>query len=153
MKSKNDASPKAGLKTTTTPSQDSPVRSALQIAPLRATAQTKASDPTAITPKQDKPIKVAPAAAKAKTSPLTIVHAKIDVGFGNALYIRGSGDGLSWDEGTLLECVDSTTWVWSTKKAGTNIEFKLLLNDEVWALGENQKVAPGHSIEVIPAFN
>ena len=152
MKSKNDASPKAGLKKTTTSSQDSYVLSALQIAPPRIIGTPTAS-PTAKAPRQEKPIKVTPAAAKSKAQPLTAVHAKIDVGFGNALYIRGSGDGLSWDEGTLLECVDSTTWVWSTKKAGTNVEFKLLLNDQVWAVGENQMVAPGQSIDVIPAFN
>jgi hypothetical protein len=60
---------------------------------------------------------------------------------------------LSWDKGTPLECVDATKWVWSTKSAEGTIEFKLLLNDQVWAQGEKMSVAAGESMEATPVFS
>jgi hypothetical protein len=82
----------------------------------------------------------------------TTVEARIDVGFGNALFIRGQGDGLSWDTGTPLECRDGSTWVWSTNLAEGKIVFKLLLNDEVWAQGDDLAVGSGERIETAPVF-
>ena len=97
------------------------------------------------------PVKAAPAKALiAATSPITI-EAKIDVGFGNRLFLRGQGEGLSWDRGTPLECVDSQTWrliVPSKDK----LQFKLLINDSVWAKGEDVVATPGKHVEVVPAF-
>lgn len=129
-----------------------PVPSALQVAPIRVLTAPPAT-PEPKTPKQTKPIKIRSAAGTPKPSPFTTVSAKIDVGYGNTLFIRGQGDGLSWDKGLPLDCVDAATWVWATKKATGPIEFKLLLNDEIWAQGDNQTVAPGGSIETAPAFN
>lgn len=83
-------------------------------------------------------------------APITI-EAKIDVGFGNRLFLRGQGEGLSWDRGTPLECVDSKTWrliVPSKDK----LQFKLLINDSVWAKGEDVVVPPGKRVELAPAF-
>ncbi len=86
------------------------------------------------------------------TPKTTIVEAKIDVGFGNNLFLRGQGAaGLSWDRGTPLNCVDGKTWQWSGK-ADDKLKFKLLLNDTVWAKGEDLVAAPGQKVEVKPAF-
>ncbi len=82
----------------------------------------------------------------------TSVEARINVGFGNALFIRGEGDGLSWDEGKPLQCEASDSWVWSTTEAGGNLVFKLLINDEVWSQGEDWTVAQGQKTEVVPVF-
>ena len=112
-------------------------------APLLAAAAT----PTA-------PVKASPAPAKApgavSASPITI-EAKIDVGFGNNLFVRGHGAGLSWDHGIPLECVDSKTWR-LTVPAKDKLQFKLLINDTVWAKGEDVVAAPGKRVEVVPAF-
>ncbi len=82
----------------------------------------------------------------------TVVEVWIDVGLGNSVYIRGQGDGLSWDKGQPLECVDGKRWVWSTKRASGRVVFKLLLNDEVWCKGGDLTVEPGGKIDVIPSF-
>jgi hypothetical protein len=79
------------------------------------------------------------------------IEAKIDVGFGNALYLRGEGEGLNWNQGIPLTCVDGTTWQWSGK-ASDKVKFKLLLNDQVWAQGEDVVAAPGQKIRISPAF-
>jgi len=57
---------------------------------------------------------------------------KIDVGFGNAIFLRGQGSGLTWEHGVPLSCVDGGTWRWS-QTAASPITFKVLLNDQVWS--------------------
>jgi hypothetical protein len=86
------------------------------------------------------------------TAQMTVVQAKIDVGFGNSLFVRGQGSGLSWDKGLPLSCIDGSAWVWSTKQAKDKVVFKLLLNDQVWAKGEDVVVEAGKEIEVVPVF-
>lgn len=86
------------------------------------------------------------------TEQTTIIQAKTDVGFGNSLFIRGQGDGLSWDKRLPLSCIDGSAWVWSTRKANGKVVFKLLLNDQVWAKGEDVVVEAGRKIEVVPVF-
>lgn len=88
--------------------------------------------------------------APLKTAPITI-EARIDVGFGNQLFLRGQGEGLSWDRGTPLECVDSQTWrlILPSKD---KLQFKLLINDSLWAKGEDVVATPGKRVELIPAF-
>ncbi len=96
------------------------------------------------------------ASAPAPPQPnVTKVQANIDVGFGNTLFIRGQGDGLSWEKGIPLLCVAPSTWVWSTTKAEQQeqqVIFKLLLNDAVWAEGQDWTVAAGSFLEVTPEF-
>ena len=80
-----------------------------------------------------------------------VVEARIDVGLGNQLFIRGSGPGLSWEQGVPLGCVDATTWRWATQ-AAEPVTFKLLLNDQLWCQGADLQATPGSVIEVAPAF-
>jgi hypothetical protein len=89
-----------------------------------------------------------PSSAAAKS---TVIEAKIDVGFGNTLYLRGQGPGLSWDRGVPCECVDGNTWRWTAPRA-EKLTFKLLLNDSVWARGADLVIGPGERVEVVPAF-
>ena len=81
----------------------------------------------------------------------TTIEAKIDVGFGNALYLRGQGPGLSWERGVPCECVNRNTWRW-TAPGAEKLTFKLLLNDSVWARGADLVIGPGEKVEVVPAF-
>ena len=85
------------------------------------------------------------------TKTVTTIEAKIDVGFGNNLFVRGEGAGLSWEHGTPLKCVDPQTWQLALE-AKAPLKFKLLLNDSVWMAGEDLVVTPGKRVEVTPAF-
>ncbi|WOO42547.1 hypothetical protein [Rubellicoccus peritrichatus] len=96
------------------------------------------------------PAKKKASAAKAP-APLTTIVAQTDVGFGNSIYIRGEGGGLSWEAGTLMDWVDGA-WTWSTTAAVDGITFKFILNDESWAEGENSSVAAGSISTSSPAF-
>lgn len=97
-----------------------------------------------------KPAETTTGSARSTAKPVTI-EAKIDVGFGNALYLRGEGLGLSWTKGVPLTCVDGSTWKW-TGDTSEQVKFKLLLNDQVWSQGEDLVAAPGQKLEIAPAF-
>lgn len=92
------------------------------------------------------------AAKKAARKVVTTVIAEIDAGFGNGVYLRGSGGVLSWDKGTLMDNVSPTEWVLRMEDVPSVIEFKVLLNDENWSAGPNVEVAPGGTVVVSPRF-
>jgi len=138
---------------------------------MKKTTTRKNSVSAAATPTAPKPpaaaktvaISTAPAVATASAkaalgrtptvtaaAPITI-EARIDVGFGNQLFVRGQGAGLSWERGLPLENVDCKTWR-LTVPAKDKVQFKLLINDTVWAQGEDVVAAPGKKVEVTPAF-
>jgi len=117
-----------------------PAKKAVKKAPTKKVAAKK----TAVK-------KVAKRAAKA-VKPLTTIVAKIDVGFGNSLSLRGEGAGLSWEKGIVMGCAASDEWVWSSDSVTAPIEFKVLINDEIWADGANGVVEPGDRIVIEPEF-
>lgn len=92
------------------------------------------------------------APAKKKTLKKTTIAARVDVGFGNNLYIRGEGAGLSWDVGILMKNLSPYEWAWETKSTSNPIEYKLLINDELWANGENQFASSGDTSISAPTF-
>ncbi|HYG24741.1 MAG TPA: hypothetical protein VEH04_18375 [Verrucomicrobiae bacterium] len=117
-----------------------------------AKAASRKKDPVVVTPKPSMlKTPCMNSSAPATKKPVTVL-AKADVGFGNALYLRGEGDGLSWNQGVPLTCVDGTTWKWSGE-IKDRVKFKLLLNDCVWAQGEDVVAAAGQKVEVTPAFS
>jgi hypothetical protein len=102
---------------------------------------------------------VAPAAAAApavKPVPaklvVTTVTAQIDIGFGNALFLRGEGAGLSWDQGRLMTCVNDHQWSVVLGESARPIVFKFLVNDLSWSTGEDYSVAAGSSVTLVPTF-
>jgi hypothetical protein len=102
-------------------------------------------------------LKTNPTAPQPSTSPaphsgaVTTIDVKMDVGFGNAIFLRGQGSGLTWDRGIPLVCVDGRTWRW-TQTVTDTIKFKILLNDKVWSEGHDLTIAPGQKLEVAPHF-
>lgn len=66
----------------------------------------------------------------------TRVVVKIDLGFGNQLFIRGQGAELNWDQGLMLKNEAADRWTWETSSCD-DIEFKLLVNDQTWEYGNN----------------
>ena len=88
----------------------------------------------------------------AKKALKTSITARVDVGFGNQLYIRGAGAGLSWEKGLQLENVSAYEWTFATTKANSDVTFKFLINDELWAEGDNVTVAEGATSISSPVF-
>ena len=90
-------------------------------------------------------------ASAAKQSP-TVITALIDIGFGNTLYLRGEGPGLSWDSGVALDCVNDTQWRIALPGTGKPVAYKFLINDLTWSTGEDYVTPSGAKVSVIPAF-
>lgn len=139
---------------------------ALKTADKKATsgAAKISASPSAPTPAPSAPIaaastptpapsapKTAAATPKTPSEALTTIEVKLDVGFGNSLFLRGQGSGLTWDRGVLLDCVDGIVWRWS-QKVSDPVTFKVLLNDQVWSAGSDLVVAPGQKVEISPCF-
>ncbi len=97
--------------------------------------------------------KATPTVKKIATTPVaTIITAKIDIGFGNTLYLRGEGPGLSWDRGVIMDCIADNQWQAVIAESARPVSFKFLVNDLTWNTGEDYSVAAGTSIVLEPTF-
>jgi hypothetical protein len=108
---------------------------------------------SSIAPKIKKP-SAAPAptvVVKPKASKVTITAA-IDIGFGNTLFIRGSGAGLSWEKGKALGWTAGGSWTLVLPAVDTPFAFKFLVNDDTWSADPNYEAAPGDAVTVTPVF-
>jgi hypothetical protein len=90
--------------------------------------------------------------ASAPQPVVTVITAHIDIGFGNALYLRGEGAGLSWDTGQRLVCVDGTSWTIALPETAKPVVYKFLINDSSWSTGPDYVATPGARISVTPSF-
>ena len=89
---------------------------------------------------------------KAIISKNASVIAKIDVGFGNELFIRGESGGLSWEKGLPMNCKANDEWHWESSSIKKPTSFKLLINDSEWSVGENETVTPSATCNTTPSF-
>lgn len=149
----------------TTPPMKKNTKSAKTPAPVKKTA-APFPPPAAVTkekppsPARKTAAPFAPAAkisapvvkAVAPKSVVTVISAKIDIGFGNSLYLRGEGAGLSWDRGLLLDCVGDDHWTIKLGESARPIVFKFLVNDLSWSAGEDYVVTPGSKAAFEPSF-
>jgi hypothetical protein len=94
----------------------------------------------------------APAKKKMSEPPATFISAQINIGFGNHLYVRGEGPGLSWDHGIAMDCTGADLWTTSIKNAATPVIFKVLVNDLTWSAGDDFVAQPGQSLTITPTF-
>lgn len=102
--------------------------------------------------KKAAPVKKTAAVKTPRPKPTTRIIARVDVRFGNSLFIRGEGGGLSWTEGSPMENISTDEWKWETEEADSGIVFKFLVNDEIWSNGDDQTVAAGSTSISTPGF-
>lgn len=99
--------------------------------------------------------KAAPLAELLKPAPvnkITKLQIHYNCGFGNFLTIRGQGAGLTWDSGTTLKNIRDDLWSFEPVLPFTQIEFKILLNDQVYETGENNLLKTGQNLDHTPRF-
>ncbi len=86
-------------------------------------------------------------------SVVTVITATVDIGFGNALYIRGEGAGLSWDSGALMECSSKgDSWSITLPETSKPIIYKFLINDLTWSAGADCLAESGKKTAIKPTF-
>jgi hypothetical protein len=83
---------------------------------------------------------------------VTTIVAKVDVGFGNMLFLRGTGPDLSWDKGVEMTNTGSDEWTWSTSKASTDFLAKVLINDVIWSGDPDTTVKAGEKTVIMATF-
>ncbi len=115
-------------------------------------AVKKAAPATKAVAKKAPAKKAAAKKAPAKKAQQTSIIARIDAGFGNHLFVRGEGAGLSWEKGTALENTSPYEWAFTSTDAKSNVTFKFLINDEIWADGENITIEAGSESISSPTF-
>lgn len=86
------------------------------------------------------------------SSKLTRIIVKYNVGWGNQLFIRGTGAGLNWHKGVLMQCVGEDEWLWEQLVSQGGLKFKVLVNDEIWNLDEDSAVDAGDTVIFHPSF-
>ncbi|HVU15839.1 MAG TPA: hypothetical protein VHD32_02870 [Candidatus Didemnitutus sp.] len=117
----------------------------------KTTKKSVAPAPAAKAPaKKGAPVKKKPAATA--EPPATFIAAKIEIGFGNHLFLRGEGPGLSWERGIAMDCIGADMWAATIKGALSPVTFKVLVNDLSWNSGKDYLVEPGQSVTVVPSF-
>ncbi len=134
-----------------------PVTKAAAAKKKTAASPAPAIKKTTATPKKVVAVKktTAPKKVAQTTKPVpaaTWISAKIDIGFGNSLSIRGEGPGLSWDSGTPLTSAGADLWTVAIVGATAPVVFKLLVNDLTWSVGEDYVVPAGQTVEIVPSF-
>jgi hypothetical protein len=87
-----------------------------------------------------------------KKGPKTRITVKYDIGFGNYLFLRGKGANLCWDKGVVLKNARNDEWVWETDLPFSSCEFKVLVNDTTYEIGDNHTLTCGASIQYTPRF-
>ena len=146
---------KAPAKKASTPkkvaTKKAPVKKAAT--PKKAAAK-KAPVKKAVAPKKSttKKVPVKKTATPKKAASQTSIIARVDVGFGNTLYVRGEGAGLSWEKGAALKNITPYEWGFASKKGSGPVTFKFLINDILWAEGEDLTVAVGGKSVSSPTF-
>jgi len=144
-KTRKKASSSTAAKATPAPVSLTQGPAATPVSPV-VTVKATHSAPTIIEPTRTAVKAVAPAHVQTK------IVARVDVGFGNALYLRGDGPGLSWSEGVAMECVAPDQWEFTLGESARPVSFKVLVNDSVWATGADSVVASGSTVTVVPEF-
>jgi len=112
--------------------------STLSPAPTEALVRRKSSKKNSLLPTPKKPNLEKPGLGSAISDRTRIIVAKVNVGWGNSVYIRGEGGCLNWDLGMPMMCSGNDRWVWCCHAEEVPRQFKFLRNDQDWALGDNQ---------------
>ena len=148
------ASKKITSKPATSPSPATKSTASKTVATKKTTAATvKSTTQTPVAMLAPTPAPAAPAVKSVASKPVkTTISARIDVGFGNALFVRGEGPGLSWEKGLAMECVENDLWRVTLAESARSYTFKFLINDTTWSAGPDFSAACGTSITLTPEF-
>ena len=84
----------------------------------------------------------------------TRIRVHYNAGYGHNVAIRGDRYPLSWTEGRGARNIDSDTWEFEIERIPSSqaFEFKALIDDRQWSVGQNYTGVGGQTIDVYPTF-
>lgn len=81
------------------------------------------------------------------------ITASVLIGIGNKPYLRGSGGGLSWERGVVMDFEEIGKWGWlAPADFDTPIEFQIFCNDADPDRKGKYTLEPGQKLEISPVF-
>lgn len=84
----------------------------------------------------------------------TAVIAEIFIGIGNKPYLRGSGAGLSWESGVVMDFEEIGKWRWvAPTSCESPLEVQIYRNDEDPDRAGKFTVEPGEKLVLTPKFD
>lgn len=122
--------------------------------------EKKAPDPVAKAPTADEPDMLFDAAkitspvarTKAKKND-AVLTASVFIGIGNKPYLRGSGAGLNWEKGVVMEFQEIGKWRWvAPSDLDAPVELQIYRNDEDPDQSGKYTIESGQKLEVSPVF-
>lgn len=82
-----------------------------------------------------------------------VVTASVFIGIGNKPYLRGSGGGLSWDKGVVMEFEEIGKWQWvAPSDLDARLEVQVFRNDKDADTTGRYSLEPGQKLEITPVF-
>ncbi|WP_309387676.1 hypothetical protein [Cerasicoccus frondis] len=82
----------------------------------------------------------------------TTLIAQVLIGIGNKPYVRGTGPGLSEDEGVPMEFLEIGKWQWTAPSSDEPVTVRIYKNDEDPAEGDPVEIPAGQRRSVAPKF-
>jgi hypothetical protein len=122
-------------------------------APVAKPAAAPVANPAPQAAPAPAPVQTAKAVKPVETKPVqTTISARVNVGFGNTLSIRGEGAGLSWDLGVTMDCVEDDLWRIVLPESARGHIYKFLVNDLTWSTGPDYTAESGSNVTHTPEF-
>ncbi|HKK18741.1 MAG TPA: hypothetical protein VJ952_08675 [Opitutales bacterium] len=82
-----------------------------------------------------------------------VLTAAVFIGIGNKPYLRGSGGGLNWEKGVVMEFQEIGKWRWvAPSDLDAPLELQIYCNDEDPDKSGKYTLAPGQKLELTPVF-
>ncbi len=73
----------------------------------------------------------------------TFISITCKIPSGNRLFIRGSGNGLNWENGSPLTRCNDSIWIYVSPVPLEDMEYKFFINDKIGHEGDNHKIIDG----------
>ena len=95
-----------------------------------------------------------PATATKRRSALMSIRVHYDVGLGNRITVRGDTDPFRWDSGIDAQNTADDVWEFQIARivAGKSFQFKPLINDAIYASGDNYVATGRQTLDIYPTF-
>ena len=82
------------------------------------------------------------------------IRVHYDVGLGNRITVRGDTDPFRWDSGIDAQNTADDVWEFQIARivAGKSFQFKPLINDAIYAAGDNYIATGRQTLDIYPTF-
>ena len=123
-----------------------------EVSPAEEVISDQASEPDLLLDSAPEENVSVPAKKRVKKAD-TVVRVHALIGIGNKPYIRGSGGGLNWEQGVVMDFQEIGKWRWEAPAdVDSAIEVQIYCNDEDPDTQGKQTLQPGDNLEIESKF-